>query len=303
MILDAAHRIEGKLTSVDGEIFERRRYGPKNKMVLDKAFHMSFKGQAFMFGGATTPRQIAYFTGPVEAPCEIDVSETELGYDFNRVNGSAVLIENDIGFEDDVIYFCFAHKDTACVEFNGNNSTPVILETTFSHRRGGVGMYQLEVVAIGGVNEDGSLNNKVEVLGRNSWTTIVDFPETAGVADLAVVSDQENDKIYALGGHNGDNDLQDVHVFGMNSETLEFEFTWMGRLSRKISKASSLQFGSTILLVGKTIERVEILADDDARGRHIRELDPPLEYPVLFATEPDTCLNSCKEFCYAGELW
>jgi len=52
------------------------------------------------------------------------------------------------------------------------------------------------------------LNNKVEVLGRNSWTTIVDFPETAGVADLAVVSDQENDKIYALGGHNGDNDLQ-----------------------------------------------------------------------------------------------
>lgn len=101
MILDAAHRIEGKLTSVDGEIFERRRYGPKNKMVLDKAFHMSFKGQAFMFGGATTPRQIAYFTGPVEAPCEIDVSEIELGYDFNRVNGSAVLIENDIGFEDD----------------------------------------------------------------------------------------------------------------------------------------------------------------------------------------------------------
>jgi hypothetical protein len=101
MILDAAHRIEGKLTSFDGEIFDIRRYGPKNKMVLDKAFHMSFKGEAFMYGGATTPRQIAYFTGPVEAPCEIDVSEIELGYDFNRVNGSAVLIENDIGFEDD----------------------------------------------------------------------------------------------------------------------------------------------------------------------------------------------------------
>lgn len=45
MILDNAHRIEGKMTSVDGEIFERRRYGPKNKMVLDKAFYFEFKEQ------------------------------------------------------------------------------------------------------------------------------------------------------------------------------------------------------------------------------------------------------------------
>lgn len=32
---------------------------------------------------------------------EIDVSDLELGYDFDQVNGTAVLIENEIGFEDD----------------------------------------------------------------------------------------------------------------------------------------------------------------------------------------------------------
>ena len=68
-------------------------------------------------------------------------------------------------------------------------------------------------MAIGGANEDGSLHNKVEILGRNSWTAVVDFPETAGVADIAVVSDQENDKIYALGGHNGDDNLQGRAIF------------------------------------------------------------------------------------------
>ena len=52
------------------------------------------------------------------------------------------------------------------------------------------------------------MHNKVEILGRNSWTTVADFPETAGVADIAVVSDLENDKIFALGGHNGDDNLQ-----------------------------------------------------------------------------------------------
>ena len=101
MILDAAHRIEGKLTSVDGEIFDRRRFGPKDKLVLDKAFYMSFKEEVYMFGGATTPRQIAVFGGPVEAPCEIEVSDIELGFDFDQINGTAVLVENDVGFEDD----------------------------------------------------------------------------------------------------------------------------------------------------------------------------------------------------------
>merc|ERR1711953_30529 len=304
MILDAAHRIEGKLTSVDGEIFDRRRFGPKDKLVLDKAFYMSFKEEVYMFGGATTPRQIAVFGGPVEAPCEIEVSDIELGFDFDQINGTAVLVENEVGFEDDVIYFCFAHKDTACFEFDGENSSPVVLETDHSHRRGGVGIYQTQVFAVGGVNSDGSLSSKVEILGRNGWSTVADFPETTGISDIAVISDQESDRCFTLGGHNGDNDVQDVHVFGRNASTSTFEFTWIGRLSRRMSQVSSLQFGSRILLVGATIERVEI--EDDAsyaKGYHIRELDPPLQYPVLFPAEPDLCLSSCTDFCFAGDLW
>lgn len=44
-----------------------------------------------------------------------------------------------------VIYFCFAHKDTACFEFDGEKSVEIVLETSFSHRRGGVGVFQTEV--------------------------------------------------------------------------------------------------------------------------------------------------------------
>ena len=89
-----------------------------------------------------------------------------------------------------------------------------------------------------------------------------------------------------------------------------------------MSQVSSLQFGSRILLVGETIERVEINEDASwmcfkvkdkivitwntavvAQGYHIRNLDPAFEYPVLFPTEPDVCLESCKEFCFAENLW
>ena len=74
------------------------------------------------------------------------------------------------------------------------------------------------------------MNNKAEILGRNGWTTIADFPEVTGISDVAVVSDLKTDKSFILGGHNGDNAVQDIHVFGRNDST--FEFTWIGRLSR-----------------------------------------------------------------------
>ena len=96
MLLDEEMRLVGKIISRDGTVFEQRRYGPFLDVELDAACYAFFKGEHLMFGGMTKKRQIAKIDG-----CAIEDTGVQLGYSFDSYHGKCVVIENNIGFEDD----------------------------------------------------------------------------------------------------------------------------------------------------------------------------------------------------------
>ena len=96
VLLDEEMRLVGKIISLDGTVFEQRRFGPFLDVELDAACYAFFRGEHMMFGGMTKKRQIAKIDG-----CAIVDTGSQLGYSFDSYHGKCAVIENNIGFEDD----------------------------------------------------------------------------------------------------------------------------------------------------------------------------------------------------------
>jgi len=210
------------------------------------------------------------------------------------------VIENNIGFEDDMMNFCFGSSSKSCFEFDGTTSTAITLMSKHDHARGGLGVYKKQLFAIGGgvMNSD-TFNNKLEFLGRTSWVVYDDFPKNSGIADMTIVSVMETDQAFLFGGYDGQDLQSDVYEMLEDSVNQSFRFQYITRLLKPLHEGSAVLLGMEVLLAGAEVQRMNLLPPYEVV--ELGELDPILDNAVFYEVEADICLNSCDEFCFDSD--
>ncbi|CAG5077986.1 Oidioi.mRNA.OKI2018_I69.PAR.g8862.t1.cds [Oikopleura dioica] len=276
----------------NGKIKENRKLLLDPEVDLTSTCYQYFKGEHMLFGGAKKRRQVAKIEN-----CEIKNTGKQLAYNFDSFNGRCMLQENEFGWEDDVVMFCFGSSSKTCFEFDGEKSNSIYISPQHEHARGGLGSFQKETFVVGGgvYGADNNFNSKLEFRGRNGWVEHADFPRQSGIADFVLASVHDSGQAFLIGGWSGSDGLNDVYELVMTKEGAG-RFQYRQRLQEIVRFGSAAVLSSEIMIASTHVQVFNFKELQETRVFDV--FNQKTNHPIFFKVEADFCMNACQEQCF-----